>query len=436
MNKLLTMNNSYVKVVFNYEPSPYRCFGPFYPVIAGQVKVSVERDLKHVLGIKLGFQGEADGYFNEVQEQPSFDIINSTIVVRNPIMDSKMLFDYNKDLSTTGGLISKGTVFNEAFEYRFPWESIYLPSSCANVGGMLDNQGSVAVVYRLYVKIKYENPLTKRTEEVIWPELVPYQGKPMTSVGGLIGMKDYVITNRFKSKVKSFVYDEKNKMLIPSPINSSHRHTRLIRSIFDGNYRKDNYDELTEDVDVSCVFSIPNAIDILGSFDHTVAMTFRIATRDNKSTDFSFNGQSTGLGKFNVRELSLIDYYQIDINVQGHKYSTQNRLPLMLLRFKPGSLGFDAKDFVYNKENGYWEGTVSLNEFPRATTSPMIQYFSTPALVYGRIEGLFSCKTTVMYELQLVDGSGKSKSNGRTFTALAESTLYFTNNDPPPQYSE
>ncbi|VUG17699.1 DEBR0S2_14180g1_1 [Brettanomyces bruxellensis] len=432
-----------LEVSFNFESSPYRCFGPFYPDVTGSLNVRVMKDVHNVTGIKYGFKGTVDGYFFEATEVSAGDFLNTQTTQRHTITDTYKLFEQQQDLNADpgaqnaviGGLVKKGTVMNQSFHYHFPFETTYLPSSCSNIGGTGDNQASIAVVYSVYVQIQYQGPNGSSYQQLEWPSLLAYQGAPETKIDGPIGMKNYVISNKFKSKVKDFVYDRSKKMLVPSPIQKSHRYTKRILGLWNENYRKGVYDQLAQDVEISCVFSVPNAINILGPFTNAVGLKFRVDTDGELGTDFAFNGQSTGLGKFNVNELKLSDFYQVDMNVCGKAYTTQNMQPLMALRFKEGSLSFDVKDFQFNKEAGVYEINLSLSDFQRATTSPMLCYFAQPAMVYGRVGNIFLCRSSAVFDMTLSNACKHDKKS-KVFTARSESIFYLRDGGAPPPYKK
>lgn len=430
-------------VSFNFEASPYRCFGPFYPNVSGTVSVKVLKNVHNVTAIKLGFKGVVEGYFFDAKEVSAGDFLNTQTTERHTIADTFRLFEQQQDLNpesnaqntVVGGLIKKGTVMHQTFRYHFPVESTFLPTSCSNVGGTGDNQASIAVVYSVYVQVCYQSPNGATYQQMEWPSLLAYQGAPETRVEGPIGMKGYAITNKFKSKVKDFVYDRSKKMLVPSPIEKSHRYIKRIIGLWNENYRKGVYDQLAQDVEISCVFSIPNAINLLGPFANTVGLRFRVYADGDLGTDYAFNGQSTGLGKFDVVELKLSDFYQVDMNISGRSYTTQRIQPLIALQFKQGSLSFDVKDFKLNEESGAYEIALSLSDFQRATTSPMLSYFTQPAMVYGHVGSIFQCKSSAIFDM-ILSNACKNDKKRKTFTARSESIFYLQEGGAPPPYKK
>ncbi|QPG76107.1 hypothetical protein FOA43_003493 [Brettanomyces nanus] len=427
---LLSSSKRDIAVSFAYSIPEYRCFGPFDPNVKGTVEVKFLRKVKKILNIRVGLSGTVDGTFIHAYKTDANSDYGSGNTKRETFKDSTMLFDIGKYLSghdssesTIAGDFETGAVIKNEFDFRFPFEGTYLPSSCVNIGGSNDNQGIVSVIYKLYVTVTHRKEYRKMNYVQEFPEVVAYQADSMLPVTGSVTYKEYNICNIFRAKVKKFVFDPRLNMLVPSSLEKAHRRTRIIRSIWNDNYRKDIYSSLTKDISIFCVLHIPDAINIMHTFNQIIKLKIRVKLDVPMEPNFCFNNQSTGLGVFDIEQIGLYQIYDVNMKIQQYTDSHRDKLPLMLMTFKPGTLRFDIKDFIHNGTLDVWEHEISLDSFSRATASPVLYNFPIPTMMYGSVGDHFKCASTAEFEV-VIGNANEREPKRKTFTALTHSMFH------------
>ncbi|VEU24390.1 DEKNAAC105642 [Brettanomyces naardenensis] len=441
---LLGFSRSDIDVKFCYDVPPYRCFGPFCPVISGTIELKLLKDIKKVVNVRVGLRGTVLASYVSVVKVGEFGSNRNSRTERNTLRESIILFDDERDfameddpsMASIGGNLKAGTFVRDRFGFQFPVSSVYLPSSCTNIGILDDNQGTVNVSYELYLSLSHMDTFLRNLSTVTWQETIPYQGSCKYQIPEPVSFKTYNISNVFRKKVKDFVYDKELKILVPSSMQKAHRHTRLVRSVFDGRYRRDAYSQSAKDVEISCIFSVASGIDVLEPLYRSLRLKLQVKLDSGLEPDFCFNGQSTGLGRFELEEISMIEHYDVRMTVQGHSYVAHGQIPLLLFRYTPSQVEFDIKDFTYNKVQDVWEYDIPLHDPKVGSSAPILHHFPIPAMMCGNVEDIFQCSTTPLLKVKLGNASSYDK-RCKTYEVHAQSVCFLGDSmsSLPPPYS-
>ncbi|OWB73010.1 hypothetical protein B5S31_g2740 [[Candida] boidinii] len=333
-------------VQFFYEDPPNGYFSPEYPIIGGtgtnfnNLKKSTDdlylnikflKKLDKVDKINIIFSGEIKITFEHQYTVQRWSIQYNRYVTetRTEILtESLSLFNFTQTVfNNRNSTFQQDQIIKLNFnEFKFPFDKFYLPSSyefsnstwklSINYGLTCDLQRSTSIFhknYKEYLNLNYQSgnylDLSRNLNYLY-------------SNSGLIGSNSHV----FKKKPKKFILDE-GTTLIENPLNASHRHTRIFRSIFNNNYKNSNYKNLTKDIDLILKFkpnnfnnNLNNSFDISKNFISQLGF-LRIETssilNNNLVPDFIINKKSTELGKFHFKYLKIFMIDNLNLHCKG-----------------------------------------------------------------------------------------------------------------------
>ncbi|OUM53074.1 hypothetical protein BVG19_g2323 [[Candida] boidinii] len=341
-----------LSVEFFYKDPPNGCFSPQYPIIGGTgtnsknlseayLRIKFLKKLDKVDTINITFSGEINitfehYYILELYYTP--EELNRILKVRKytetkvEILTEKLsLFNFTQTLfdNPNSTFEKDEEIILKINELKFPFDKFDLPSSyefssptwhlSVNYGLTVDLQRPKSFLnkhYEKYFKLDYQSGNYFNLD------------RNLNYLDSNISLKDRD-SHCFKKKPRRFILDEGTN-LVESPLNGSHRHTRIIRSMFSDSYKKSNYKNLTKDVDLvlefkpdSFIDNLKNSFDITDNFISQLGV-LRIETNSvvNNSLvpDYVINNKSTELGKFHFKYLKI---YMIDnLNVRCKAYNS------------------------------------------------------------------------------------------------------------------
>ncbi|OUM53072.1 hypothetical protein BVG19_g2321 [[Candida] boidinii] len=382
-----------LSVEFFYEDPPNGYFSPQYPIIGGTgtnfenltkstddlyVKIKFLKKLDKVDTINITFSGELNITFEHqyTVEVYTADQLNRISRTRRynqtkvEILTEKLsLFNFTQTLfdNPKSTFEKDEEIILKFNEFKFPFDKFYLPSSyefscpnwqlSINYGLTVDLQRPKSFFskhYKQYLKLDYQSGN--------YFDL----GRNLNYLDSNTSLKDRD-SHCFKKKPRRFILDEGTN-LVENPLEGSHRHTRIFRSMFSDNYKKSNYKNLTKDVDLvlkfkpnSFINNLKNSFDITDNFISQLGV-LRIETnsivKNNLVPDYVINKKSTELGKFHFKyvKINMIDH--LNIHCKGF-----NSGPLQKKTALIDTIAYKRQDETVSPQfiNGY-NNTDDLND--------------------------------------------------------------------------
>ncbi|GME86038.1 unnamed protein product [[Candida] boidinii] len=320
-----------LEILYHVEDPPNGYYSPQYPVIGGRYTNS--KNLTDLAGAYFKFK-----FLNKLDKVGTINIIFSGEIKITYKDDSiSKPFDNGVELLTeTLSLFNFAqTVFdkhNSTFEkdeilklnfkeFKFPFDKFRLPSSyefsCPT--------WELSIEYRLALVLKRSQTCSPD----YWYTYLKlnYQSgdyfdldRNLNYLVSDTSLKD-TDSHCFKKKPKRFILD-KGANLVANILNGSHWHTRIFRSMFNDNYKKSIYENLTKDVDIILKLK-PNSysFDINDNFVSQLGV-LRIETNSVLNNilvpDYVINKKSTELGKFHFKYLKIYMIDHLNIHCKGH----------------------------------------------------------------------------------------------------------------------
>ncbi|OUM56051.1 hypothetical protein BVG19_g5710 [[Candida] boidinii] len=321
-----------LEILYHIEYPPNGYYSPQYPVTHGTdktfknvtkstdelyIKIKVLNKCDKVDKIDIIFSGEIKITYKDDSISKPFDngveLLTETLSLFN---FAQTVFD--KHNST----FEKGEILKLNFkEFKFPFDKFCLPSSyefsCPT--------WELSIEYRLALVLKR----SKTCSPDYWYTYLKlnYQSgdyfdldRNLNYLVSDTSLKD-TDSHCFKKKPKRFILD-KGANLVANILNGSHWHTRIFRSMFNDNYKKSIYENLTKDVDIILKLK-PNSysFDINDNFVSQLGI-LRIETNSVLNNilvpDYVINKTSTELGKFHFKYLKIYMIDHLNIHCKGH----------------------------------------------------------------------------------------------------------------------
>ncbi|OUM53075.1 hypothetical protein BVG19_g2324 [[Candida] boidinii] len=250
------------------------------------------------------------------------------------------LFNLTKTLfDNPNSILKKGTAKTLRIdELKFPFDEFDLPSSYE----FSSPTWQLSIEYKITVDVQRTQSFSKK--HYLKSLSFYYQSgnyfdldRNLNYLNSNTSLKDRD-SHCFKKKPRRFILDEGTN-LVESPLNGSHRHTRIIRSMFSDSYKKSNYKNLTKDVDLvlefkpdSFIDNLKNSFDITDNFISQLGV-LRIETNSvvNNSLvpDYVINNKSTELGKFHFKYLKMYMIDHLNMHCKGYNSGSLQKKTLI-----------------------------------------------------------------------------------------------------------
>ncbi|KAG0676037.1 hypothetical protein C6P40_001327 [Pichia californica] len=252
--------------------------------------------------------------------------------------------------------IPQNQSFTKGFSFTIPNDK-FLPSSCPKITNFGDE---FSISYLIYIEIYTIGGLLPKKPKLSQTFTKPiYFQSSMDKIlfqnsNSLQDVLNYPRIQIFDDKIKKFYYDEKSNALIPSSLTENHSKTRFIRSLWNDDYKKSNYKNITKSIPLEMNFSLNASFNIyapLISQFNTILITDlkSIGIDSNQSKDFVYNGQSTHLGVFKIESFKISVSYKTVVKCQYRTLNFSNKKTIFETKFK--DLEIDIRNFQYDKEN-------------------------------------------------------------------------------------
>ncbi|OUM53076.1 hypothetical protein BVG19_g2325 [[Candida] boidinii] len=334
------------RVYYGCPPNGY--FSPQSPIIGGTaayfnnkayLKFRFLEELDKVDRIDMIFSGEINITFKHYPTlEPYYTPAELNRILKErkyteskvEILTEKLsLFNFTQTLlDNPNSTFEKGTEIPlEIDELKFPFDEIDLPSSYE----FSSPTWQLSIKYKITVDLQRTESFSKK--HYLKSSSFNYQSgnyfdldRNLNYLNSNTSLKD-TDSHCFKKKPRRFILDEGTN-LVESPLNSFHRHTRIIRSMFNDSYKKSNYKNLTKDVELilkfktnSFIDNLKNSFDITNNFISQLGV-LRIETNsvvNNKlEPDYVINNKSTELGKFHFKYLKMYMINHLNMHCKGY----------------------------------------------------------------------------------------------------------------------
>ncbi|OWB70169.1 hypothetical protein B5S30_g5635 [[Candida] boidinii] len=321
-----------LEILYHIKYPPNGYYSPQYPVTHGTdktfknvtkstdelyIKIKVLNKCDKVDKIDIIFSGEIRITYKDDSIPEPFDNGVELLTEKLSLFNfTQTLFDkHNSTFEKDEILILKYK------EFKFPFDKFRLPSSYE----------FSCPTWKL--SIEYGLALVLKSSTNSFPGLCDASWKLNYQSGNYFGLDrnlNYLVSDTslkdteshcFKKKTKRFILD-KGANSVANILNGSHWHTRIFRSMFNDNYKKSTYEDLTKDVDLTLKLK-PNSysFDITDNFVSQLGV-LRIETSSILNNilepDYEINKTSTELGKFHFKYLKIYMIDHLNIHCKGH----------------------------------------------------------------------------------------------------------------------
>lgn len=432
--KIRPFSHDVVSVKFDYRRSPFRCFGPFFPTLEGNVSILIKEDIEKITSIRYGVCGQIDGSYWHVYNDPGAINPLGNNEMDDIQTDSHVVFDIGKDLpikcGADGASFAKDQALSADFLFTLPWDQIYLPST-TSAGIHVAGQGNITVSYKLYVRVTHPTSLgNAKTSE--YTEFFPYQADSMYLIDNPSQREDFSASDVFKGKLTAKVVGSDGK-LVASPMLNAYTHTRKLRSLFDKKYSKSQYGKHVKDIPITVAFETPIGFNLLQSFSSQVVLKFQVHLPNGLEPEYSYKGESTGLGVFELLQLKVLNYYRMNLSVQSFPFMREGSFVLSEIAFKNGQRLFDIADFIYDKEHDVYELRVPLTDIDSSRGHTFLEGLNQPVVMNGQCDPYFSANSSLGFVVKL---GNNSKEDHHTMPLYIYTKANFMVGEPaaPPEY--
>ncbi|GME87407.1 unnamed protein product [[Candida] boidinii] len=366
-----------------YKVPPNGCFSPQYPIIGGKgasfknipktddlyLKIKFLKKLDKVDTIKIIFSGEIRITYEDFPAIYTIPLI---------LTEELSLFNFTQTLfdKPNSTFEKDEIILLKCKDFKFPFDEFRLPSSYY----FMSTNWIFSIDYWITVDLQ-RSKLFHKHNKCRWT--LDYQSGYYFDLDRNLNYLDSNTSLKernshcFRKKPKRFILAEGNN-LVENPLNSSHRHTRIFRSMFNDNFKKLNYKSLTKDVDLilkfkpnSFINNLTNSFDINNNFISQLGV-LRIETNsilnNNLVPDYVINNKSTELGKFHFKYLKIymIDHLKLHCKGEDSFFLKKKTALIDTLVYKRQDETV-APQFIngYNNDNN----TDDINDISDATSS-------------------------------------------------------------------
>lgn len=335
-----------------------KVFNPKEYNVKGDLTLYFLTNFPGVKTVHVGLRGIVNTHLNYIK-------INKGIISN----EIHTLFDVKKEIPIphdTDGTYTfkKRASVNVDFDFDFPHDS-YLPSTCNRYGYESDQMPMIDVTYELYIEFNKTGSILKKAKtEFITNELL-YQGAPFVKSSFESG--SYSLLKVFS---KSASFDKK------------------ILKIGGGNAR---------DIDLTVTLTAPDFIDFCQPL--LQQLHFSISTKSIHES-YEINGESTGLGKFEIKSLEVIfnNKTSFDLKSKNLKYLYKKSKKIGQFNFSDAL--FDLKDFELEND----KLVISLQHLDQVNRFSIADLLGFKAvLTTGEIEDILQNLTTMEFRYTIDD---------------------------------
>lgn len=453
-------------------PPKYNKYSPLDNFVNVKVSIKILEKIEKVSHISCGLSGNANAEI--VTTNLPLNGLSGSGIAYDLIKESHLFFNCfdilintnqnNQNDSNNNGkenyTLFEGDELSQSFEFEIP-DTVYLPSSCERFNSI---DGYFEINYDVYVEIYKIGGLFSKKPKIYTNFKLPikFQGKKDLNLELNNKILNYGISKIFKDKIKKFYYNKENNSLIPNSMNKNHNKTKFLRQIWNDDYKDKNYINLTKSIPLKIKMSINSSIDLQIPLFNQLNLCLisdlkSIGIESNQSTEFIFNNQSTNLGLFQIKSLTIEARCKISINCKKYILKINQNEPVLKILFK--NLLVDIKDFEYNKMNGIYFKNINIESLIEHSnidlTKNLLDLLGDEILFCsGKIPNWFDNNITFKFTLEISDGISQRESYefvtsstpdiimDGTDIATVNSTNNNNNNDrevtplspPPPTY--
>ncbi|ODV84360.1 hypothetical protein CANARDRAFT_24130 [[Candida] arabinofermentans NRRL YB-2248] len=359
-------------VLFSFHhDKPISIYSPQNPIVKGTLDLKFEKSLDKIKSIDITFSGSATTTYVYVYYTTHMVLINGRmqqrrrrveekIVEVHPFFTQKAALIESFDMDAKLKEFAAGEHLKYPIEFRFPSDSVFLPSSVSGYGSSLDNCGYLTVKYMMNVHISRDKKIFSKAidHEIVLPyqcgnNVIPAEPQKVILAASHV----------YKSNLKQYIYDPTDDRMIPNPLNESHRHTRGIRKLWNKNYKEENYKELTKDVPITLSLETFNYFDLNFKINQLGSLKFISKGFSDIEPDFRFLKQSTKLGCFKISSISFV--LKSDVMVRSRQYTYDGKGPMVQLLSRSYPTGtepeIDIAYFEKNSEGSAFQTTLPLD---------------------------------------------------------------------------
>ncbi|TID28121.1 hypothetical protein CANINC_002658, partial [Pichia inconspicua] len=433
------------------DPPPYYKYSPANPVVESMIRIDFNEPIKKISYICCGIQGKAQ--LTYYATDLSFVGLQTTMVNRRLIQQNIDFFNLSTGISLECNELNPpirengnptynfdaGEHLESGFKFRFPLDR-FLPSSTKSYGNI---DAEVRITYEIYVDVYKVSKFLNKTKSCQYNSRgILFQSGADPRIPKNIQTLKYVKKELFKNKLKKFYFDKDKSALIPNSMSKSHSKTKFIRKLWDDNYKTENYSMNTKTIPLSVNFEVESPLDLEKPFSSQLSLHLSsdlksVEINSNQTTDFVFNGQSTGLGVIRIDSLKIESRNFITLQHYQFLMKENTIEPVLKIQFK--DLLFDIKDFNYNKMTDLFEKEIDIGTLVEAAdhdlNKSLVELLGESTIMCaGNMEGWLQNVVQLTFIWKISDGNGSnSKRIEFQTTSTPDFLLGMSQCDPDPK---
>ncbi|TID28122.1 hypothetical protein CANINC_002659 [Pichia inconspicua] len=432
------------------DPPPYNKYSPANSVVKGMVKIDFQEPTKKISYISCGIQGKAlmTYYATDYRVVGLKTTRTKRRIVQQNIdffnMNVGIPLNVNEEIASTredGEPIfnfNAGDHLESGFRFKFPLNQC-LPSSTKSYGSI---DAEVKITYELYVEVFKVSKFFSRTRSYQYDsQRILFQSGADPRISKNLQTLQYLKNELFKDKLKKFYFDKDNNALIPNSMSKSHSKTKFIRKLWDDNYKTENYSMNTKTIPLSVNFEVESPLDLEKPFSSQLSLHLSsdlksVEINSNQTTDFVFNGQSTGLGLIKIESLKIET--RNSMTLQHHHFVMREDFIEPIIKIQFEGLSFDIKDFDYNKVANLFEKEIDIESLVEAADHDLnlslIDLIGKGTIMCtGTMESWLQNVVQLTFVWKISDGNGSnSKRVEFQTTSTPDFLLGMSQRDPQP----
>ncbi|CAH2353804.1 hypothetical protein CLIB1423_12S03290 [[Candida] railenensis] len=345
-------------------------------IVKGEVVVTAKKDF-FLDVLECVFRGELEIFMKRYVEKRQG--LNNRRYTET-YCDNHLLINNYVDLGvgSDGVMMNKGDSKSFKFEFIFPefatcrscGRGTRLPSTNFSTFGSVDNVIStfgssdsvecrVSVAYTLNASAEPDSTFGKSRGRAL---LIFTQTGDKKLMLYSDNASSYSNVQLWKGKIKKFVdsnyeeYGEENVATegvecIRNPLDEAHNHSRSVRKLFNGSYKKENYSKLVGDVRLELELFVKNRV-IYASQDVRDCFFIVIRTRipHLQPNYLLYSKKSSQLGLFSIRSATIALIRKYTVTAEDMRRTFEERTNIIMKRYGH-ELTFDIVDFTPNYQD-------------------------------------------------------------------------------------
>ncbi|GMM31557.1 hypothetical protein DAMA08_043020 [Martiniozyma asiatica (nom. inval.)] len=333
--------------------------------------------------------------------------------------------NYNCD-SSGNYLFTENDSLTLNFMINFP-QNMILPSSFNKFGGNNDERATITILYEVYVCVFRYSKLLKYKKEEFYVCPICYQADSDSNFLNYPLANELVYFTKkkyFMNKGTNFTFDENQSKLIPS--DKHNKKNSIIKNFFSKKSKcNENFN-----------FSIPIVVlmKMKSHIDANKSLLSQLCTHfyfdlskfknGNKSHDFVFKNQSTGLGYFKINSLQVLIDYESEMNISNCTLFDNSSDILATFYGNEEHVIFDLKDLLYKEESHLCCFKIEPHMFFNNSQSILNLLHNRTIMLNCTLDDYFSNITTLSFVWMLSDYNSVCPIEVKT-----TATVEFFNND-------